>query len=69
MILDRKNDYETEELVEHKNLNKYQETFAKAHEYINLRMRVEKITDKLMKNLLKAETKKKIFEIEGIIND
>ena len=68
MILDRKYNYEVDKIFDNKGLNKYDETYKRAHEFINLKLRVENISNTLMQNLLKTETKKQISKIEEIIN-
>ena len=67
LIVDRRNDYEVDEKSDNKGLNNYKNIFEKAHEYINLKNRLDKIYILLADNLLKKETKKTIFEIEELI--
>lgn len=69
IILDRQNNYDVEEKSDNKNLNKYQETYEKAKEYINIKNRVNKICKYLENNMLKKECKEKIRKIEEIIQD
>ena len=43
MILDRRNNYEIDEICDNKNLNTYTTYFEKARKYINLKIRIENI--------------------------
>lgn len=67
IILDRRNNYDVDEFVDYKNLNKYDEVFEKAHKYINLKRRIETIYLKLMKDINSENIKVKIQNIENII--
>lgn len=67
LIVDRRNEYEVEERTNFKGLNKYEEIYDMAKEYINLKSRIDKIYEYLINNMQKKETKQKIREIENII--
>ena len=60
IILDRRNNYDVDEFVNYKNLNNYDEVFEKAHRYVNLKRRIEKIYLKLMKDINSENMKVKI---------
>ncbi len=63
MIITPKNNYNVDEEMDFKNLNKYKEVFEKAQKIVSLRKRVNNITEMLL-NQLDIE---KITEIEKII--
>ena len=67
LIIDRRNNYDVEEFIDNKNLNTYDEQYEKAHNYINLKKRIDNIYTKLIENINNIETKNKIKEIEKII--
>jgi len=67
IILDRRNNYDVDEFVNHKNLNTYDEIFEKAHIYVNLKRRIEAIHVKLINDINSENIKEKIQEIENII--
>ena len=47
IILDRRNNYEVEEINDNKNLNTYSKYFEKARKYINCKIRIDKINKEL----------------------
>ena len=51
MILDRKNNYETESKENYKNLNNYQKVYEKAHNYVALQKRITNICEELQKRI------------------
>lgn len=65
IILDKRNNYDVENKINFKNLNKYEEIYIKAKAKIATRMRIEKI----YKYLLSCQNEKLIYEIENIINE
>ena len=66
LLLDRRNNYDVDEILDNKNLNAYTKTYEKAKEYINSKNRVNQINDYLLHNL---NNKKLINEIEKVIED
>lgn len=66
LLLDRRNNYDVDEMSDNKNLNTYFKTYEKAKEYINAKNRVSKIHDYLLHNL---NNKKIINQIEKVIED
>ena len=52
MILDRRNNYEIDEICDNKNLNTYTTFFEKARKYINLKIRIESINNYLLENII-----------------
>lgn len=65
IMLDTKNNYDIEYKEDYGNLNKYNEKFQKARESVNFKIRVEKISEVL----LKEHNIEKIRKIEEIINE
>ena len=64
ILLDRRNNYDVDEISENKNLNTYDQTFKKAKTYINSKEKVENIYQILLKNL---NNKKMIEEVEKVL--
>ena len=64
-MLDTKNNYDIEYKEDYGNLNKYNEKFEKARESVNYKIRVEKISEAL----LKTHNIEKVRKIENIINE
>ena len=67
MILDRRNNYDTDEKVENGNLNKYNEIYNKAKKYFNILARIENISNYLYNNMNKKETLNILKRMEKII--
>lgn len=67
ILLDKRNNYYVDYFSDNKNLNTYDDEFAKAHKYINLKKRIDNIYVSLLKDINKEETKGKIFEIEKLL--
>ena len=68
MTLDRRNNYEPEEMSDNKNLNKYNETFEKACKYINSRKKIEEIYLKLL-NKIGSEKMEQILNQINMITE
>lgn len=67
IVIDKRNNYDVDEVSNNKNLNTYDEEFEKARKYINLKKRIDDIYMNLIKDINKEETKRKIFEMEKIL--
>lgn len=67
ILLDQRNNYDVDEKADNKNLNTYDEIFAKAHRYINLKRRIDDIYESLIQNINDTKIKEKISEIEEIV--
>lgn len=65
-IYDRRSNYEEEENCDFRNLNTYSTYSEKAKEYINYKIRIERINDKLLSNLDTKYIKYILQEIEEI---
>ena len=63
MIIDTRNNYDVDKKEEFGSLNKYTEIFEKSHKTVNLRNRVYKIEEKLLKEL----DIEKIRKIESMV--
>lgn len=70
VILDRRNNYEVLEKQNYKNLNKYGAILERNIEKVKLKIRVEKITSFLNKQIENHEEGRKIIlDIERVINE
>ena len=67
MILDRRNNYDTDEKFENGNLNKYNEIYNKANKHFNILARIENISNYLHNNMNKKETLNILKRMEKII--
>lgn len=69
ILLDRRNNYEVDEVCDNKNLNKYEEISKKAYSYVKLRGRIEHIYNYFLMNISQKDISDKLDEIEDIIRD
>ena len=69
LILDRRNNYDVDDICDNKNLNAYLKYFEKAKKYINCKMRIDNINDFLIKIMGKEDFKDIINKMEDIINE
>lgn len=69
LIVNRRNNYEVEERFDNKNLNCYKKYFEKAKKYIDMKRRIENISNYLIQNIDKEEIKTIIEKMEEIINE
>ena len=69
LIVDRKNEYEINEKLDNKNLNTYKRYFEKAKEYVNFRLRIDKINEFMLQNIEKKDFKNIIIKMEEIVNE
>lgn len=69
ILLDRRNNYEVDEKSDNKNLNTYEETFLKAKEYVNIKLRIDNIYKYFLQNLKSKEIKDKIKKVENILSE
>ena len=69
IILDRRNNYEVEEINDNKNLNTYSKYFEKARKYINYKIRIDKINNFLIENIGNESFKEIISKMEEIIDE
>lgn len=68
IICDSRDNYNIEEKMDYKNLNKYESEYETSRIYVNNQIRIEKINNYLIKNASKNELRKLLKEIEDIIN-
>lgn len=67
ILIDTRNNYDIDEKEDFKNLNTYEEVFEKAHKTVRAKVRIEKISEELLKNVEKEEFKEKIKKVEEIV--
>ena len=67
LILDRRNNYNVEEKVNYRNLNRYDKFAKKAKLYINCKRRIDKISEYLMDNIYDENINKIIGSIEKLM--
>lgn len=69
LLIDVKNEYDVDEKSENNNLNTYDSVFERAHKYVKIKKRIEKISEALMFDIEKDNIKEKIRKIEEIIDE
>ena len=68
IIIDTRNNYEVDE-QNNNNLNTYEKNLIKAHKYIKIKKRIEKIEENILNNVEKENIIEKIRKIEEIVNE
>lgn len=69
LVLDRKNDYRVDEECNNKNLNRYSENLEKAIKYVKRKNQIDKIYNRLLKDIGKDEIEETIISIKKVINE
>ena len=69
VIIDTRNNYEVDSESYNKNLNNYDKILEKAHNYVKIKKRLERIETSLISKIDKPETLEKIKKIESIVYD
>ena len=69
MLIDRRNNYYVQEKSDNKNLNSYDKFFEKAKKYINLKKRINNISNYLLQNINNPDITEKLKKMETIINE
>lgn len=69
LIVDRRNNYDVQEVFDNKNLNEYTKIFEKAKVYIKYKNRIDNIYNYMMNNIEKEDFKNLLNEMEKIINE
>lgn len=69
LIIDRRNNYELDEKFDMGNLNKYSEIYNKAKKQINLKTRIDKVSQYMHENINKESTLEILKKIEQEINN
>lgn len=69
ILIDRRNNYDVDEKEDFKNNNKYLECYQNANKYINLKFRIENISNYLMENIENNSTRQIINKVEEIIDE
>ena len=67
ILIDTRNNYDIEEKLDNKNLNTYEDIFQRAHKIIRAKIRIEKISEKLIEEIEKEEFKEKLKKVEEIV--
>lgn len=65
--VDRRNNYEVDEKSDNKNLNKYDEIFEKAKQYIKLKLEIDNIYSYMLENINQKEFSKTIAKVEVVL--
>ena len=69
LVIDKRNNFDVDEKQDFKNLNKYEETYLKAKEYVNYKIRIENINKDLIELMNIKDFRKLLGEIENLINE
>lgn len=69
IIVDRRNNYEVISGYDNKNLNRYEEFYQKAKEYICVKKRINNINEYLNRNIKQQKIKELLYKIEKVINE
>ena len=67
--VNRKNNYEVDEISDNKNLNNYIKYFEKAKKFVNNKKRIDDIYNFMRKNIDKEDFKNTIQKMEDVINE
>ena len=69
LIVDKRNNYEVDDIFDNKNLNRYHKYFEKAKQYVNYKIRLDNIYDFMLNNIEKSDFKDIIMKLEKVINE
>ena len=71
LIVDRKNNYEVEDVCDFKNLNNYDKIFQKAKPLISIKIRIGNINEYLLNNIdnKSIDLKELVKELEEVIDE
>ncbi len=69
ITIDRRNNYDVEDKVNYRNLNRYERFDQKARRYVNCKRKIDMINEYLMKNMYEKDFNKKILNIEKVIKE
>ena len=67
--VDRRNNYETDAIMEFDNLNTYEENYKKAKIYINYKRRIDDINSFLVESVQDSDFKEILQEMENVIDE
>lgn len=67
LVLDRRNNYDPEEISDNKNLNTYEEEFEKAYKYLSSKKRIDEIYRKLLNQINNKDLEENLKKIEEIL--
>ena len=68
VIIDRRNNYDVEDKMNYKDLNRYDKFAEKAKVYVSAKKRIDRINLFLNQNIYQSDIKRVIAEIEKVIN-
>lgn len=69
LIIDRRNNYNVDEKSDNKNLNNYTKYLEKAKKYVNLKIRINNISNYLLQHMDKSDITQILEGMEEIINE
>ncbi len=69
IIVDRRNNYEIDEISDNRNLNNYIKIFKKAKIYVNYKTRIDNINNFMLENIDKENFKIIIQKMEEVIDE
>ena len=69
LVIDTRNNYDVEEKLNYRNLNRYEKFAEKAKVYINAKRRIEDINNYLMNNIYEKDINKTIIKIEKVMKE
>lgn len=69
LVIDKRNNYSVDMQQTFKDLNKYENVYNKSRVFVNSKLRIDNIYEKLIENVNKKNFQKTLGEIERIINE
>ena len=69
LIVDRRNNYEVDEMSTNRNLNNYEKFYHKAKNYVNIRFRIEKVYQTLLEDVDKPQFLDYLRKMEEVQNE
>lgn len=69
ILIDRRNNYDVDEKMNFKNLNRYDHYYEKANKFINYKRRIDNITEFLVNNIENKEFLKILNKMEEVVTN
>lgn len=69
IILDRRNNYDVDEKMNFKNLNRYKQVYEKAKKYVNYKARIDNIVNYLISNIEKEDFLNVLNKMEEVVTN
>ena len=69
ILLDRRNNYDVDEVCDNKNLNRYEEFSKKSYSYVKMKEKIDNIYNYFLMNMNKTETMALINQVEELIDN